>query len=779
MSESMTYAQAAQAIAEMRAEIAQDENIASLRSYAVQTKETCQTLLQQEKYAEFDHSVRGIIDVFTEPVYKEGQVIIDASEASTPEGAAAILYSAKQPVSPNTRAGECGMSGFLQNSQSRMSSTDKKDADYDVLSHLAYASKFNSKESTEFQAAIQREGVTVKEYCEELLKYWKDDDPAVIGDEKTAYEAQINKKFLQDLANSDRFASLTIDHSVGNTGSGNGEHTQVLVIGCGDGHAVMAIQGTNGTTKDWMNDGKFAGSEVTGEEAWIASITNIYASEYDTIDLTGHSQGGRDAVTAAMLMDKRNQEKIQQIISNDGPGYSTSFLRKHDGLIRAIEDRVINIRPSSSFVGRIGNEIGIIKYAETIDIDLNTHSGYTWYLDENGNYRYTEADALSGGTLTQLVMPVVDFITTYMPEERLEQYTNRVLELLDDGYGNIDFGKASSSDFLKQAAPILKEGWDDFLSCVNKANYEQLTEFEYNVLIASQAAYEAFGLLDSFLGKLTNGCEKMEKYFPELSVGLEALLGDVGVIISAGKYAALAIVAALNVVTYIRAKENREARDAYISSNPLLCVNADAIHDAALALWSAGSAIYRCLDAVSEMKKHFKNRIRHKIINAAGLEEVLEDIENVTKVTGDIYCTLHGVSGIDYGTVANINKAKSMILQVEDEARNVLSGAGFPSEAKFVVNPNRLKSCASNGESLSTGEAMEQINKLSETDSALTSAWIGDDSVSHKALCDQTTANLDAQIDYIAKQFQLVFNIANAYLQFQENAISSFQSINL
>lgn len=789
----LTYSQALASIRDIKADFQSDTNIQAVKEYASTRSATYSSLMQQDSFTALDQSIRSGFEAVFQPVKEAGQRILDTANYALGNPLSTIDKAIGMPSQPaedleeiikskiqaDITGGDTSMSVYLRESAEQMTAANQTDIDYNILSHLAYASKWNK--DPKYQEKIQHEGITIKEYCESLLENWDDSSPDATLTDKT---------FLQQLAGSERYAGLTIDHSIGRTDKGNGEHTQVLVIGCGEGHAVMAIQGTDGTVKDWQNNGKFAGAEISEEETWVSSVTNLYANEYSSIDITGHSQGGREAVTAGIMMDSDNQKKIQRIVSNDGPGYSKSFMLRHADKIAEIQNRVCNIRPTNSYVGRILSPIGEIKYVRVINVVekyedgkpvyINSHLGSTWLIDSNGNYVWgNEQKIISVGALTELTIPFVEFVSTYMPEDRVNYYVDKIIALMSDDDGNIDFGKLTeSSESWNSFLTILSEGTEEFKTYIDKLNQEQLTDFEYQMLVVSTAISDFFGEVSMCLLAVEGGLLLMSIAFPELLAVVAAIEGFRR-IVSLIKNTALFVEVLFNAIAYFRERDEREARDNYIRDNGTLKVNADELENAARTLWSAGSAIFRALEAFSEMKGHFKGRFRYAIINALGLEEWLEDIEYVSRWDANGYCLAHGITGLSDSDVAKIDKAKGSIYEVANNARNALSSLGYAGDSLFDVNPGILKKYSGEGMALGNGIAIDQVGKLQETDNSLTTSWIGEDSNAHKTRCEQSADALKEIVTSLGNMFSLLSSVSDAYLHFQEDAIKTFQRIKL
>ena len=56
--------------------------------------------------------------------------------------------------------------------------------------------------------------------------------------------------------------------------------------------------------------------------------------------MTGHSLGGGLATHSAITAPEGMQEKIDRVVSFDGPGFSDEYLKAHQKEIRRIKDRL-------------------------------------------------------------------------------------------------------------------------------------------------------------------------------------------------------------------------------------------------------------------------------------------------------------------------------------------------------------------------------------------------------------------------------------------------------
>lgn len=827
MADITSFAQASQAFAEMKRQLAENEDIKAIRNHAVENADVYQTLVQDERYAQFDGAVREVMSFAEDSVRVPIQQAINTAdynlgrppksfaeyraEALREKGqtdVSGVVGTESVPVSATPNAsvlraesvsaasvsesrapGHPTYSAYLNSHQEQMTADNAKDVDYNILSELAYAAKYNrhGTHSEEYAKAAQQENVTVKQYCEDLLKYM-DESP----------DNLIERNFLKEMAESERYGNLTIDHALGNTGGGS--ETQVLVIGTGDGHAVMAVQGTNGTVNDWKNNGGFAGSEPIAEERWVTSVLNRYASEYDSFDLTGHSQGGREAITAGMFMDEENRSKINRIISNDGPGYSDAFYEKYGDLIKQIEDRVTTIRPDGSYVGRLLNGVGEEKIVQSVTIttgykengDPKTtviHEGTCWYVDENGNY--VETDAKIWSKPIQTITPILtEFLTTYMPEERVEYYIGEVFGLFGKDNGELSFSMTPGEtlDAILKAKDLGKEFIEEFKAGMDKVNQEQLSDAEYSLLIVCEAYNDFYSEVDGWLTAAELFCDGMALALSETVFGgaFFAALGEaIEIVHEALKivdYICKGIRIVLNVIAYLRAVEKKKKREAYIANNQNISVQIQSLQDAASYLYQVAKSLKNTNSSYSEMLGHFKNKVRNFVVDGiesvVGENEWVETISNVSRNNAAGHCLLRGVKRIgDYG-INRVSNGAAAMNAIAEKSLHLLDQASLPCGSFFSVTPITLSQAGADG-STRADMIIEQAERVNDQIDSLKGDYIGEDADSLNA----KWAEYNEQLGQLADQYRTLFNnlqtIADIYLKYQNETIETFQNMRL
>lgn len=681
-----------------------------------------------------------------------------------------------QTLKYDVTSGASSFSAYLQSNQDPISGSSLKTADYDVLSHLSYASKWSSDQS--YQNAVNRENVTVKEYCSELLKH---------GDQLSNVERQ----YLQELSESDRFSGLTVDHSIGDTGT-NGANTRILVLGSGDGHAIVSVQGTNGTVVDWQTNGKFAESRPTSEETWVASVVDVYAREYKSIDLTGHSQGGREAVTTAILMSPENRGKITRIVSNDGPGYSRDFIDRYGQQIKEIEGKVLNIRPTDSKVGELLHSVGEIQYVKVIDV-VNTerdgavkncdhHEGITWYIDQDGNYITAEGhDLYTWTSLTQLTPALSDALSMVLPEDRVSYYLDQLMELGGDEEGKFEFGNFLRTENIGPFISLAKEFKADLDKHLDEITQTQLSDDEYFIRSYCKEVADVFGEISTVLTVTQVACTVLAAIIPPAApvfAAIIAIIEEVKLIpaIVGGVFRVLEFI--LDYKAIKRAQQKKKERFEYISGHGEIDVSVPLLLEAAKMLRDAQMWMRAAYTDYQSMLHSFQGKLRAAISEELGAsEETTEKWSGVPYLAAKTHCWARGVRDFDKAD-PYLGKASNKLSEIADDSLSIVSAEGTAGDSVFTVFPARLSDAASKG--ASCYELIhEELSNIETGVKDLGKSWKGDDydSINQKALAP--IPQYEQYSKDLGECFSTLISIATAYSKYQENTIEKFQNIDL
>lgn len=809
MSEVLSFEQLGNQFRQLRTEIENSDAVRQLRSYVAEYRPLYEEGLQNKENAAFDASVRQQLSALTAPVKHAADQLVGLATASTGASADKIITNAGNPsyasslsLKADVSRGDSAMTAYLKSSQPQMTAANEKESDMGVLAHLSYMSKACGK--PEYQQAAMQEGVTLHDYCDKLL--------SIAGDDI----APLDKNYLTQLRDSSRFGGLTVDHIYGNTGSGAGEHTVVMAIGTGDGHAVFSIQGTDGTTEDWQTDERFQGSKITAEEGRINAVTNDWAREYSNISLTGHSQGGREAVTAGMYMDPENQAKISRIVSNDGPGYSHAFLNRHSDRVNTIADKVTVIRPApasavSEMLTQIGEEKFVIALQNEVvkSYDKNGNPTYeyqhlttTWPMDENGYYTYTDSN-YGLGKIAELSNMLVDFNSVVLGEEKSTEFGDRLIALFGNEEGKWGFdnlwtekvnGKKQFSLVKLIDSAIKAEAlWDDYKEDI-QAGIEQLKE-EYapeiletiDICVGISDAIDECCEYLSIAVKAFSVLATVFAFFPPaaaifgaVSASLESIKGS---LIAINTVLKNLIIPLLNItagiVAYIRAKKQQDARMKYISANPSMTVNTNYLSDAIGYLVEASKIAESAYAAYREAMSGYISVIRELIQLASGETKEVEKKSRVSFLEGALYAGCYGIKiSQTWEKARNTTPGQNTLNDVIDGVRQVCEKLNHGMDPVFTVNPEQLSSAGQDG-AVQSEYILEQLQDCFEALDSLSPSWSTEDysSIIQKTMPDRD--NMGNSGNSLKQAFENLSAAASLYSSFQEQSIEAFQNVKM
>ncbi len=809
MSEVLGFDQLGNQFRQLRTELENSDAVRQLRSYVAEYRPLYEEGLQNKENAAFDASVRQQLSALTAPVKHAADQLVGLATASTGASADKIITNAGNPsyasslsLKADVSRGDSAMTAYLKSSQPQMTAANEKESDMGVLAHLSYMSKACGK--PEYQQAAMQEGVTLHDYCDKLL--------SIAGDDI----APLDKNYLTQLRDSSRFGGLTVDHIYGNTGSGAGEHTVVMAIGTGDGHAVFSIQGTDGTTEDWQTDERFQGSKITAEEGRINAVTNDWAREYSNISLTGHSQGGREAVTAGMYMDPENQAKISRIVSNDGPGYSHAFLNRHSDRVNTIADKVTVIRPApasavSEMLTQIGEEKFVIALQNEVvkSYDKNGNPTYeyqhlttTWPMDENGYYTYTDSN-YGLGKIAELSNMLVDFNSVVLGEEKSTEFGDRLIALFGNEEGKWGFdnlwtekvnGKKQFSLVKLIDSAIKAEAlWDDYKEDI-QAGIEQLKE-EYapeiletiDICVGISDAIDECCEYLSIAVKAFSVLATVFAFFPPaaaifgaVSASLESIKGS---LIAINTVLKNLIIPLLNItagiVAYIRAKKQQAVRMKYISANPSMTVNTNYLSDAIDCLVEASKIAESAYAAYREAMSGYISVIRELIQLASGETKEVEKKSRVSFLEGALYAGCYGIKiSQTWEKARNTTPGQNTLNDVIDGVRQVCEKLNHGMDPVFTVNPEQLSSAGQDG-AVQSEYILEQLQDCFEALDSLSPSWSTED---YSSIIQETMPDRENMGNYgqsMKQAFENLSAAASLYSSFQEQSIEAFQNVKM
>ncbi len=187
-----------------------------------------------------------------------------------------------------------------------------------------------------------------------------------------------NLKLSKRLAESRRFGSARVSHSMELFDPKLEMQFGALVVDTDDGATCVAFRGTDATLVGWKEDLNMSFSEeVPSQGAAVQFLNDGLRENTRPLRVMGHSKGGNLAVYASAMCRRDVQDRIVAIYNNDGPGLCDSVMAS-EGYAR-IESRVSTFVPQSSVVGMLMNHTENYQVIHAYGAEgIEQHDPYVW-----------------------------------------------------------------------------------------------------------------------------------------------------------------------------------------------------------------------------------------------------------------------------------------------------------------------------------------------------------------------------------------------------------------
>ena len=154
----------------------------------------------------------------------------------------------------------------------------------------------------------------------------------------------------------------------------------------------VAFRGTDDTIVGWKEDFNLSFmDEIPAQKRASEYINDLDIPPDTRLYIGGHSKGGNLAVWSAVHSKKEVQRIIQQVYSNDGPGFSANMVQSQ--AYKALSDRIRVIIPEDSLVGLLLDQDPRYNVVRSERRGLFQHDGLSW---EVLGGQFIRAQGLSG-----------------------------------------------------------------------------------------------------------------------------------------------------------------------------------------------------------------------------------------------------------------------------------------------------------------------------------------------------------------------------------------------
>ena len=207
----------------------------------------------------------------------------------------------------------------------------------------------------------------------------------------TIKELEADKSFIRlapfmmfEMAKSVRFGNCVIRNYVNEIVTEAEQQFSAVEIVLDDGTSYVSFRGTDDTIIGWKEDFNLSTGVVPAQERAVEYMQRISDEAYGMLRVGGHSKGGNLAIYGS-VMCKSAHDKILEIYSNDGPGFSKEFQESPE--TAEMMPKIIRIIPEYSIIGTLlEHEKQPIIVAST-SRGLLQHDGFSWEVQGPGLVR--------------------------------------------------------------------------------------------------------------------------------------------------------------------------------------------------------------------------------------------------------------------------------------------------------------------------------------------------------------------------------------------------------
>ena len=207
----------------------------------------------------------------------------------------------------------------------------------------------------------------------------------------TIKELEADKSFIRlapfmmfEMAKSVRFGNCVIRNYVNEIVTEAEQQFSAVEIVLDDGTSYVSFRGTDDTIIGWKEDFNLSTGVVPAQERAVEYMERISDKASGMLRVGGHSKGGNLAIYGS-VMCKSAHDKILEIYSNDGPGFSKEFQESPE--TAEMMPKIIRIIPEYSIIGTLlEHEKQPIIVAST-SRGLLQHDGFSWEVQGPGLVR--------------------------------------------------------------------------------------------------------------------------------------------------------------------------------------------------------------------------------------------------------------------------------------------------------------------------------------------------------------------------------------------------------
>lgn len=219
-------------------------------------------------------------------------------------------------------------------------------------------------------AVTKQKGIGLKKLTKEFMKL------------HTMKELEADKAFIRlapfmmmEMAKSVRFGKCVVRNYVNDIVTEAEQQFAAMEIVLEDGTSYVSFRGTDDTIIGWKEDFNLSTGVVPAQKRAIEYLQKISEHTDGMLRVGGHSKGGNLAIYGS-VMCKSAHEKILEIYSNDGPGFSREFQELPE--TKEMMPKIIRIIPEYSIIGTLLEHEKEPVIVASSSKGLLQHDGFSW-----------------------------------------------------------------------------------------------------------------------------------------------------------------------------------------------------------------------------------------------------------------------------------------------------------------------------------------------------------------------------------------------------------------
>ena len=219
-------------------------------------------------------------------------------------------------------------------------------------------------------AVTKQKGIGLKKLTKEFMKL------------HTMRELEADKSFIRlapfmmmEMAKSVRFGKCVVRNYVNDIVTEAEQQFAAMEIVLEDGTSYVSFRGTDDTIIGWKEDFNLSTGVVPAQKRAIEYLQKISEHTDGMLRVGGHSKGGNLAIYGS-VMCKSAHEKILEIYSNDGPGFSREFQELPE--TKEMMPKIIRIIPEYSIIGTLLEHEKEPVIVASSSKGLLQHDGFSW-----------------------------------------------------------------------------------------------------------------------------------------------------------------------------------------------------------------------------------------------------------------------------------------------------------------------------------------------------------------------------------------------------------------